>query len=113
MRLMRPDIVVDIEYDIAQPIRTIIKTNAKREMIVEILEDWILDQIDRGASTGVAVERGSYHITIGLELATDGFATRSDTGNEGLTCGIVMQVIGILDALTVQPILNEFTILPM
>jgi hypothetical protein len=60
------------------------------------LISWVQDQIGRGGDDSPRVERDVYVIKLGLILEDDSFCTESDTGNKGLTCGIVMAVFGDL-----------------
>jgi hypothetical protein len=67
-----------------------IRTNVKEECVGDVLGDWIRMQIGAGEDHSEAIDREAYSITIKLDLADDTFTTVSDTGNAGLTCGIVM-----------------------
>ena len=98
------DIFVEIAYDINDPNKTTIKTNAKKERVEDLLASWVQDQIGRGDDDRVANKKDMYTINIGLDLSDDTFFTESDTGNKGLTCGIVMDVFRQLGTLSVQPL---------
>lgn len=90
---------VAIRYDIENPEKTILKTNANKSGVSEILENWLRSQIGEGRDTSTPIERDQYTIKIELNLSNDSFRTKSDTGNESLTCGIVRDVFDRLDKL--------------
>jgi hypothetical protein len=97
---MMADLYIDIEYRFAKPVdgpRVVIGTNVKRELVGDLLADCIRDQAGRGLDERKAVERDVYHIRIEVDLSCDEFTTTSDTGNDGLTCGIVLDVFRRLD----------------
>jgi hypothetical protein len=98
---MIPDIVIDILYDMKTPERTVVKTNAKSEALDEIISTWLQLQAGQGEDVRQANDRDIYNIRIGLSLQGDVFSTSSDTGNDGLTCGIVMDVWQRLDSLKI------------
>ena len=94
------DLWIDIEYRFAKPVdgpRVVIRTNVKHELVSDLLSDWIRDQMGRGSDDRKAVERDFYHIRIEVDLCCDEFTTTSDTGNYGLTCGIVLDVSRRID----------------
>jgi len=104
--MSRVDVVVIITYDIKDPQKTVLYTNARtdNDAISEILSTWIQDQIGRGSDTSKPAERDLYTVEIGLILDGDVFTTSSDAGNLGLTAGIVTDTLGRLNTLTVKPI---------
>lgn len=95
------DVLVEIHFDAKNedPQSTTIYTNARLDngALEEIITTWIQDQMGRGADPEKAVERDLYKIKLGLVLDGDYFCTESDTGNKGLTCGIVMAVLKDLE----------------
>lgn len=97
----RPDVLVVIEYRLNEPDRSVIRTNARPERLEEIISAWVQDQIGRGKDAREPARREVYTIKIGLRVADDAFGTESDTGNAGLTCGLVMDVLPRLDRLLV------------
>ncbi len=104
MGTVRADIVVEIHYDLKKPEQTIIKTNARKEALEEILEAWLLDQVGRGQDGRQPARRDVYLVRIGLDLSDDTFFTESDTGNSALTCGLIMDVLARLEKLSVLPL---------
>jgi hypothetical protein len=87
-------LIIKILYDMSgNP--PIIKTNCKRECISEILGEWLSCQMGAGEDHSKAKELDVYHITIVLDLSDDSFVCRSNTGNKGLTAGIVMTVLNM------------------
>jgi hypothetical protein len=94
------DLWINIEYWSPKPVdgpRVVIRTNVKHELAGDVLETWILDQQGLGADDRKAVERGVYHISFVVDLSDDSIVMQSDTGNDSLTCGIVMDVFARLD----------------
>lgn len=94
------DLWIDIEYRFNKPVdgpRAVIHTNIKRELVGDMLGEWIQDQMGRGADEREAEDKETYHIRIDIDLSCDAFTTGSDTGNHGLTCGIVLDVFKRLD----------------
>ncbi len=96
------DIVLEIAFDITNPTETVIRTNAKREALEGILESWLSCQLGQGTDRRKAEQKDLYAIKIQLDLHDDSFYTKSDTGNRGLTCGIVMDVFRRLNQIQVQ-----------
>ncbi len=98
----KADITVEIIYNVSEPEKTVIKTNAKKEALAEILERWISAQMFRGGDDSLPNRKSEYRVVIHLDLSDDTFYTESDTGNRGLTCGIVVNVFNdLLDKVTV------------
>ena len=90
------DVTLQIDYDFHDPEKSIIRTNAKREAVEEILGEWLRAQMGRGADESRPKKKDKYCIVIGLAVSDDTFTTTSDTGNKSLTCGIVRDVCGRL-----------------
>lgn len=86
------DIVLEITYPLEKPEESKIRTNARPEAIEEILSTWIARQQGEGKDDRRANELAEYVIVIELDLSDDSFVTRSNTGNKGLTAGIVVDV---------------------
>ncbi|OGN02310.1 MAG: hypothetical protein A2655_03795 [Candidatus Yanofskybacteria bacterium RIFCSPHIGHO2_01_FULL_43_42] len=97
----KADIVLKINFNLNRPDKTVIKTNAKREAISEILGAWLSCQIGQGKDNREPNRKDEYEIVIKLDLSDDTFFTDSDTGNKGLTCGLVGDVFNRLDQVTV------------
>lgn len=88
-----PDILLVLRHDYKDPAKSCIYTNAKPEAVDEILENYLLDKIGSGRGKEASRDhevRDLYTIKIGLCLEDDSFGTEADTGNWGLTVGIVM-----------------------
>ena len=94
--MSKADIIMEINFNIKEPSKTVIKTNARREAVSEILEAWIFSQIGQGKDSRESNKKNEYTIVIKLDLSDDTFSTDSDTGNKGLTCGIVIHVFNSL-----------------
>lgn len=73
-----------------------INSNIKAELQEEVLSDFLQAQIGQEEETSPAVELDTYHIKIQLDLTTDTYYSKSDTGNAGLTAGIIMDVLNRL-----------------
>jgi hypothetical protein len=102
--MMKVDIVVDIRYSFQEGVPTCIFTNARtdNDTLDDILSTWIRGQIGRGEDPSPPVERDIYTVKLGLSLDDDTFCTESNTGNKGLTCGIVMGVLGDLKTIPIK-----------
>lgn len=85
---------VDLQWTEKGNQYVITDTNIKREMIDELLSEWVRMQIGKGADERKAEKRKAYNIRIEIDLQGDVFYTKSDTGNAGLTTGIVATGIG-------------------
>jgi len=94
------DLWIDIEYRLPKPVdgpRVVIGTNVKHELVGSMLEEWLRGQMGLGADDREAEDKEIYNIRIDIDLSCDAFTTRSNTGNDGLTCGIVLDVLRRLD----------------
>ena len=101
--MFKPDVLVEINYDLASPDKSVIRTNARMEALEEILDNWVRDQMFRERRQyGEPTTRKTYRIRIGLRIADDTFACESDTGNHALTVGIVADVYTRLSKLKVE-----------
>ena len=93
------DVVIDFKYNVEKGEPFDLETNAKPEVIGEILSEYLRSHIGDGKDYSKAVEKKIYHIIVGLDLRDDSFGTYSDTGNKGLTDGIVSKSIKKLEEL--------------
>ena len=92
------NLFLDITYPIAAGAACSIYSNIKTEHRQEVLSDFLVSQIGRGADHRQPNEREVYKIAIRLDLTTDTFTVRHDCGNNGLLTGIVMSVLQQLAA---------------
>ncbi len=102
--MLKVDIVVVINFNMNESKKISIKTNAKKEAVEGILENWIYSQLGAGKDTSKTKEREEYEIVIKLDLDGDVFHTSSDTGNKSLTCGLVMHVFSNLKKISIENI---------
>lgn len=101
---MNGDIVIEVDFDMNEE-KAVVRTNAKKESLREILGNWLYAQIGQGEDVGPPNEKDEFKIKIKLDLGTDTFTTESDTGNRGLTCGIIkMDVFEKLGEIEVLPL---------
>lgn len=87
-----PDVIVRLVFNFDQEgvfESGVIKTNAKSEALESIIEPWLSAQLGAGKDDKEPNQQNSYTVEIQVDLATDTFRTISDTGNKGLTCGLV------------------------
>ena len=92
---MNPDIVIEMSFDMKR--ETVqIKTNAKHEVVEQLLYDYLHTQIGSGRDDSTPEDHDIYKITIGVELADDSWGSTHNCGNKGLREGIIMQVINLL-----------------
>ena len=90
-------LTIDIHYNMSDLTKSVIRTNIKTERLSDILADYIQSQIGKGSDDRESKAQEEYHITISLDLSFDTFQTTSDTGNEGLTVGIILHVLNNLE----------------
>lgn len=98
-------LVIDILYSIEDGAKSVIKTNVKRERLADVLGDYmhmLMTRVGVEPDNRTPNQQNEYHITIKLDLRDDSFATSSDTGNGGLTDGIVMDVVQNLALIRVE-----------
>lgn len=92
---MKPDIVIEMAFNVMTE-RVEIKTNAKREVVGELIGDYLHSQVGTGKDTTPAEKHPVYNITIGVELDDDSWGSSHNCGNKGLREGILMRVMSIL-----------------
>jgi len=95
------DLYIDITYPIKKPSKYTIKSNIRKEMLSGILCGLVQNQTGAGEDKSKAKKINIYHIHIDIDLNYNDFEITSDTGNKGLTLGIIMDVIGRMDAKSV------------
>lgn len=93
---MKPDIVIELEYDMVNS-SVKIRTNAKHDKVIDLLEDYLHAQVGTGVDPAPPAERDVYKITIGVELGEDIWGSSHDCGNKGLREGIIMRILQMLD----------------
>jgi hypothetical protein len=103
----KSDIIIRIAFNLKEPGKTVIRTNAKEEALEEILEAWISGQQGSGKDESKPEQKDEYNIEIRLDLSFDRFTTASDTGNKSLTCGIVMSIFSRLTEIPVLDLEEE------
>ena len=79
-----------IKYDIKKDEFTF-HSDIKEERQVDILEAVVRMQIGAGVDNSKANDLNVYLISIDWDLSDDSFSIKSNTGNKGLTTGIIMQ----------------------
>lgn len=95
------DLILQITFNLEDRNKSIIVTNARKEVIEEVLEDWLSSQAGLGKDNSEANEKSEYKIEIQVDLSSDTFYTNSDTGNKGLTCGIIMDLLDRLNDISI------------
>jgi hypothetical protein len=94
---MKPDIIIEMEFDMVNS-KVQIRTNAKRDKVGDLLEDYLHAQVGTGKDPSPPAERDIYKISIGVELGEDIWGSSHDCGNKGLREGIIMRVLQMLDS---------------
>lgn len=103
--LVPVDIVMDIEFPMAPGTKPVIRTNAKREALEELLTTWLhWKATSSEKDTRDVTERDVHHIKIGLALANDEFCTEHDVGNNDAAIGMVLETLQRLDEVEVLPL---------
>ena len=95
--MAKVDIFVKIKYDAKKEKVSIGETNIKKERLEDFLLEWLRGQMGQGKDERKVIIRDSYDVIIGCDLSCDQFYVKSDTGNDGLTCGIVMEAVRNLE----------------
>lgn len=90
---MTPDIYFKVTYPINEPNRFRIETNAKTELVGELLGEFIRGQIGMGVDESEANQIDVYEIVLGLDLSNDSWGTKQNCGNKGLRDGILIDVM--------------------
>jgi hypothetical protein len=68
------------------------ETDIKEDKLSEIISDFLRTQMGLGSDERKANELDTYEITLTLDLADgDTFHLKSNTGNDGLTTGIILE----------------------
>jgi len=93
---VKPDIVIEMEFDMKAD-KVQIKTNAKHEKVIDLLEDYLHAQVGTGKDTAPPEQHDVYKITIGVELGEDIWGSNHNCGNRGLREGIIMRVLTMID----------------
>jgi hypothetical protein len=92
---IQPDILIEIDFDLKDPTKTIVRTNAKQEALDELFAAWVQDQIvtersDRECYSPLEPTNDDHYlIRIGLVLDGDVFYTNHNCDNHALAVGIV------------------------
>lgn len=84
---------IDIKYQLDPEEKYELETNIKEDQIVEVLSEYVRSQIGAGEDSREPNRHKEFNIRIELDLADDTFSTESNTGNKGLTTGLVMAVL--------------------
>ena len=87
------DVYLEFKYDAKTDEISITDTNLKRDKIDEVLGEYLRAQMGQGRDSRQPNRQETYGIKIGLDLDGDVFHTESDTGNAGLTTGLVMHLL--------------------
>lgn len=95
--MSQPIIYINLTYPINDSKNFKIKTNAKPELVSELIFDFIHGQIGAGKDERPAKDLEVYHIDLSVDLTDDTWRTSHDTGNLGLRDGILMNVAQRID----------------
>ncbi len=97
--MSKTDILVQIKYNMSEPRGTVIRTNVKQDVVKDVLVAWLLDQVGGGLIRDLrgSDKKNEYNVSIKFDLIDGNFYISSDTGDSGLTVGIVAYVSQNLD----------------
>lgn len=93
---------IRIIFNINKPRETIVETDVKTEALDELFAYFMHSQIGAGKDESKPNEKDVYDITIQINLEDDSLTIKSDTGNKGLTAGIVTDVWSRIDDLSIR-----------
>ena len=96
------EVILELTFRVNNSSASIIKTNAKPELVKGILESWIMDQIGLDEDQRQPEIKERYHISIRLDLRDNTFVTTSDTGNTALTTGIIVNILRKLEVISIE-----------
>jgi hypothetical protein len=86
---MAHQIYLELDFSAAEKSATIIHTNIKESYIDDFLAEIVHAQVGKGADNRKANEQDIYNIMISCDLTYDLINISSNTGNAGLTTGII------------------------
>ena len=95
--LQMQNLHLSIYFPLQNPEAFKLESDIKSELIADILSDYIRGQIGLGEDHSKPNVQDVYHINISVDLSTDTFKCHSDTGNSGLTLGILMHIVKMLN----------------
>ncbi|MCL4406245.1 MAG: hypothetical protein M1586_01025 [Patescibacteria group bacterium] len=96
-------LIARISFDCEHQDQTQVFTNAKDEALTDMLTEYLRSQMGTGEDKNPAAEKNHFSVEVSLDLSEDIFQTKTDTGNKGLTCGIIAQVIDLIDSGAIKP----------
>ena len=88
------DLYIDMQYSVPEKQLTIEDTNVKLELIGGLLSDWVRGCMGKGEDRSKANKKDLYNIRMTVDLTCDTFKIFSDTGNKGVTTGIIATSLG-------------------
>lgn len=91
----KPDIFIEMTFTIKDE-STTIRTNAKHDKVIDLLEDYLHAQVGSGKDATPMVELDVYNISIGVELGEDSWGSSHNCGNKGLRDGIIMRILALV-----------------
>lgn len=91
---MPRDLFIEFDYSANKGTTTIVNTNIKTSYIDDFLSEVVHSQIGAGEDKNKANERDIYNILVRCDLSYDHINISSNTGNAGLTTGIMAYAIG-------------------
>jgi len=100
--MKKPDVVITIMFAEKNAVPMELTTNATRRYLPELLECWLTLQQGKGPDDRPCNKKDAYTVRIEVDLTEDIFETTSDTGNKGLTAGIVQHAFQNLDSIIVN-----------
>jgi len=95
--MSKEDLYLVLKYKMASTEARIVDTNLKKEKIKDFLSNYLRVSIGSGEDDSKAKVRKEYTIRISCDLSSDTFTTRANTGNNGLTTGIIMHSLNKLN----------------
>lgn len=88
-----PDLYCDITYNLKKDSFKV-STNLRPGLVEEFIADWVIrGQMGKGADDSRPNKKNVYHIRITCDMSYDEVTISSDTGNKGLTCGIIAHAL--------------------
>jgi hypothetical protein len=88
------DLHIELNYSISEKSATIAGTNIKESYIDDFLAEVVHSQVGKEKDFSKAKELEVYNILLKCDLSYDKISISSNTGNKGLTDGILTHTIG-------------------
>ena len=95
---MSPELFIAITYPVNDPESLTVDTNVKDECLVDLLGEVLRSEMGAGSDKSEAIHRDAYEVRIDIDLSCDDIRISSNCGNKGLTTGILISTLKIINS---------------